>query len=236
MSALIEQLMQQAQLWQASRQVRVIASTESSGYPSLDQMLTGGGWPRGALTECLLSRAGSGELPLLLPLMARLSQQGHPLLWINPPHMPYMPALQREGVEAEQVMVVHAQMPADFLWAYEQGLRSGACGLVLGWPGPLRSADIRRLQLAAESSGSLAFLLRDAACRKASSPAALRLQLDPSDSGLKLDILKRRGGWSPEHPVMLTPKPLAHWYPHAHAGDEQTAGDLANAVVQGPWL
>lgn len=46
----------------------------ASGYPQLDRHLPGGGWPPHALTEILLAQTGAGELKLLMPALARLSQ------------------------------------------------------------------------------------------------------------------------------------------------------------------
>lgn len=47
-----------------------------SGWPELDAALPAGGWPEAALTELLLPADGVGELELLWPLLARLSQDG----------------------------------------------------------------------------------------------------------------------------------------------------------------
>ncbi len=232
MSVLLDQLMQNALIWQASRQVHVIASTEPTGYAVLDRALTGNGWPRGALTELLLSRPGSGELALLLPLMRQLSGQDRTILLIDPPHIPYAPALQREGVATRQLMIARTGKATDFLWTYEQALRSGACDLVMGWPGPLRPANIRRLQLAAESGACIAVLLRSAALRDVSSPAALRLSLAPASRGLRVEIIKRRGGWASGTAIPLSPRPLAQWFPAASLPENT---EQANTVVNGPW-
>ena len=45
-------------------------------------------------------------------------------------------------------------------WAMDQALRSEACSAVLGWANPRDPQSLRRLQLAAESSCSLAVLYR----------------------------------------------------------------------------
>jgi len=233
MSALLDQLMQSARVWQASRQVSVSAPTEPTGYSALDQVLTGNGWPRGALTELLLPQAGSGELALLLPLMQQLSRRDRTILLIDPPHMPYLPALQRDGVTTRQIMIARTGSMADFLWTYEQALRSGACDLVTGWPGRLRPANIRRLQLAAESSASIAILLRDASLRDASSPAALRLLLAPAPRKLYVEVIKRRGGWVPGAAIPLTPPHLSRWLPAATPSSG--AKKQVDTVINGPW-
>lgn len=233
MTALLDQLMREARVWQASRRLDVIVATESSGYPALDQALTGKGWPRGALSELLHPQPGSGELALLLPLIRRLSQQAIPLLWIDPPHTPYIPALQREGVCTQQIMLVHTRSDADFLWAFEQGLRSGVCGLVIGWSDRLKPASLRRLQLAAESSDGIAIILRGTSFRDANSPAALRLLLTPAARSLQIEVIKRRGGWATGSPIRLMPEQLCHWHPLPPAGEEPI--NQNSAVISGPW-
>src|SRR5258708_38997290 len=67
------------------------------GFPGLDAELPGGGWPAGALTEILPAHEGIGELRLLGPALAGLSQLGLRLAWIAPPHLPYAPALAAAG-------------------------------------------------------------------------------------------------------------------------------------------
>jgi hypothetical protein len=55
-------------------------------------------------------------------------------------------------------------------------------------------SSLRRLKLAAEEGGSLGVLFRHPRCRDESSPAALRLLLEPRGHCLDVEILKSRGG------------------------------------------
>ena len=80
------------------------------------------------------------------------------------------------------------------LWAFEQTLRCGACDIVLAW---LRSAlprQIRRLHLAAERGATLAVLFRPREAARSSSPAALRIAVEPAAQGVRITLLKSRGG------------------------------------------
>jgi len=70
MSELLNTLMQDARVWQGHRHTQTTQPAESTGYQVLDNQLGGLGWPRGALSECLLDNPGIGELQLLLPLDA----------------------------------------------------------------------------------------------------------------------------------------------------------------------
>jgi len=71
-----------------------------------------------------------------------------------------------------------------------------AVGAVLSWPSQITDKNVRRLQLAAETGASLGILYRPAAAAREPSPAALRLQLEPTADGLAVAILKCRGGRS----------------------------------------
>lgn len=173
--------------------------TEATGHEGLDALLPGGGWPCGALTEILLPAPGHGELQLVLPWLARLTQAGGRAALVRPPLLPYAPALASHGVVLSRLLVVGAGCGTTTAaqgthWALEQMLRSGGFSAVLGWPGPLDNRDLRRLQLAAEYGQACGFLYRDAACAQQHSPAALRLRLDGDPAHFRVEILKCRGG------------------------------------------
>lgn len=176
----------------------------ASGYPKLDAYLPGGGWPRNALTEILLDHYGTGELQLLMPALARLSQQQAAetdadsdagwIAWVDPPLEPYPPALQQWGVNLSRVLIVRPNKSQEALWAAEQALSSGNCAAVLLWSCALDDAATRRLQLAAEKGRSWAIAFRSASDTIRPSAAALRLRVDAGRRGTDLGILKSRGG------------------------------------------
>lgn len=224
MKELLDTLLQDARVWQAGQQVRPREPEESTGYEALDHCLRGIGWPRGALTECLLDNAGIGELQLLLPLVRRQLAADRMVFWINPPHLPYAPALERENLDLSRLVVVQTEKSADTLWTLENCLRSSITGLVMAWPGPLKTRDIRRLQLAAEAGGGLCVLFRHTRAGDESSPAALRLLLSPAtDRQLGVRILKRRGRWQGSDCILSLPGRLTEL---ARPGDR---------VIRGPW-
>jgi len=170
-----------------------------TGFADLDGRLPGGGWPVGALTEVLPATPGIGEIGLLLPALALLSRQGRWLAWIDPPHIPYAPALAAAGVDLSRLVTVRPAGPADALWAAEQALRSGAPGAVLMWLDPLADRALRRLQLAAERGRAWGVLFRPPRAEAVPSPAALRLAVLPAvETGLEVRVFKcRRGGAVP---------------------------------------
>ncbi|MET0755583.1 MAG: translesion DNA synthesis-associated protein ImuA [Pseudoxanthomonas sp.] len=171
----LETLLAAQTLWRAGRSAILAAEGESTGHSPLDALLPQGGWPRRALTELLLPADGVGELELLFPTLARMTQAGGTVVVVAPPYIPYAPAWQAAGVDLAHLEIVEAQ-PRDALWAFEQCLRSGACAAVLGWPQKADTQSLRRLQVAADSGDCLGFAFRDRRHLANPSPAALRLE------------------------------------------------------------
>jgi protein ImuA len=199
----LDTLLQRADIWRGGENSRRNTQQSiSTGDHPLDAQLPGGGWPLGALTELLFEHQGIGEFQLLIPAMAHLSREGRWLVWVAPPHLPYAPALAGAGMDLSRLLLVRPRLSKEALWAMEQALRSGVCGAVLGWPEEADTRTLRRLQLAAEAGGTMGVLFRPLREKKQPSPAALRLQLTPSATGLRIQILKRRGGWTTQ-PVFL---------------------------------
>lgn len=202
----LEELLSHPRIWRGHERSVTPGSVISTGHERLDRVL-GGGWPLGSLCELLTDQPGLGEFRLLLPALGRLSRRSAPegpsqLVLVNPPYIPYAPALQDAGVEISRVLVTRCKAAQDVFWTLEQALRSGGCAAVLGWCEAADDQSLRRLQLAAEASGSWAVLLRPQSFRRQRSPAGLRLDITvAADAGLAVAILKQRGG-KPEQLVL----------------------------------
>lgn len=195
--ASLHALLDDPRLWRAGR-VELRWPVLSSGNPALDAWLPGGGWPAARLTEIAVERWGSGELALLLPLLARLAagaeeRAGRWLAFVNPPFLPYPPALAAAGVDPAQVLLVRPGNDAETLWAAEQALRSGSCALVLAWAGQAAGPCLRRLQLATEAGCTPLLLFRPPAALATPSPASLRLRVAAGGRGASLHLHKHQG-------------------------------------------
>lgn len=191
----LEELLQRRpDLWRGREIATTSPAGVASGFPELDGRLPWRGWPPTGLVEILSARAGDGSLALVMPALAALSREGPWVLLINPPYLPYAPALAWQGVELARLLLLPVAQPSEAAWAAEQGLRSGACRAVLIWGGTWQTASLRRLQLAAETGRALAWLFRSPSAAAETSPAPLRLQLRAHRSGLRVQILKQRGG------------------------------------------
>ncbi|HSM10668.1 MAG TPA: translesion DNA synthesis-associated protein ImuA [Lysobacter sp.] len=173
-------------------------SRQPTGFDWLDEALPSAGWPEAALTELLLPVDGVGELRLLWPTLARLSQQDGMIALVAPPYLPFAPAWDSAGVRLGKLQVVRTA-PRDALWATEQCLRSAACSAVLCWPQQADDRSLRRLQVAAETGQCLGFALRPAKAAENPSPAALRIAIDADPAQLR--VLKCRGGNAPPRPL-----------------------------------
>jgi protein ImuA len=180
-------------LWRGRDNGTLRAGIET-GFVALNVALPGGGWPIGALTEILSEESGIGELCLLMPALARLGCEDRQQAWIAPPFTPYAPALIAAGVNLSSTLFIQPERATDTLWAAEKTLRSGVCNAVLTWPKTSEFRALRRLQLAAEHGNCWGVVFRAAQFANHPSPAALRLRLHALDDGLRIDVLKARGG------------------------------------------
>ena len=191
------------QLWQARHLPNEPAcSGHATGFAALDDALHDGGWPVAGLMELLCATHGIGELRLLMPALARLSQaEARWIVWVAPPFLPYAPALIEAGVRLGKVLLTRPQNRRDALWAAERALKSGAACAVLAWLAEpsLNVSALRRLQLAAQEGRAWGTLLRPAAAAAKPSMAELRILVEMERSQtcdrLAFSVLKRRGGW-----------------------------------------
>lgn len=193
--ALESLLKTQADVWRGSDRYND-ADAVSTGFPTLDAALPSKGWANGVLTELMAGNQGIGEFSLLLPAIKQLTNQAEWVALIQPPFIPYAPALANAGIRLEQLLVVNPPDDKATLWASEQCLRSGVFSAVISWTTRTTPQKQRRLQIAAETSSSIAIMYRPNAVHSEHSPAALRITLsqNPSASQLMLNIIKVRNG------------------------------------------
>lgn len=187
----------------------------SLGVPMIDAALPGGGLALGALHEV----AGAGadvEHGAAAALFAAgvLARTRGPVLWVSARQDLFGPGLAAGGLDADRVL--HVEAGRAVLDAMEEGLRLGCPGGVVGEvEGRFGLTPSRRLQLAAEASGVVAFAIRrsrvhDDPALAAPSAAVTRWRIAclpsvpplpqaPSVPGLgrarwRLDLLRARGG------------------------------------------
>ena len=231
---ILADLLQRQSVWRGGAPIATGARATPTGYAALDIEFPGGGWPAGGLVELLCRGEGMGEMQLVLPALAALTAAGHRVAWLAPPHLPYAPALRAAGVRLERLTVVRAPGRRDTLWAAEQALRANAFQALLTWLPQASYAELRRLAVTAQGGSGFVLVFRplEAACE--SSPAVLRLSLEPSfESGVRplaVRILKRRG--SPmNRPLHIPIKRPVHALGRAPFPAAQAASAVARACV-----
>ena len=219
---IITRLLARHDTWRGQNS-KTIQRNLSSGNDQIDLLLKGG-WPAASVTELLVQRQGIGELSLLLPTIQQYCQNNYLSVWLDPPYQPYAPALAAAGISLQKTLIVQSKNHREWLWIAEQCIRNNA--LLLAWSEKTAPSytDIRKLQLAAADSGNPAFLFAMGNQLSASSPAALRLEIDAAgEKNLRLCVRKLRGVAPGEHILIprgselgpqssLTKLPVNHSY------------------------
>ncbi|MEM1025074.1 MAG: hypothetical protein AAGD10_07990 [Myxococcota bacterium] len=164
----------------------------SSGWPELDQRL--GGWPRGGIT-LLTGPAGSGRLSLAAGLLAQRTQQGEVVAFVDGSASAHPPALWQRGVILERTLMIRRE-DERVVYGFEQIVASGIFSAVVGfgldpWLTPPRW---RRLQSATEGAGVGTVLVTSPETAASISGAALRLDLEPSQTEVRVAVRKDRSG------------------------------------------
>src|ERR1700753_3707784 len=137
------------------------ASSLPFGINEIDRWLPGGGLALGAVHE-ICEQGTDGARASLSALFAAgiLARLPGPVLWCLHSRDLFAPALARVGLHPDRVIYCETWKDAEVLPAMEEGLRHGGLAGVVGELVKLPLTPSRRLQLAAETSGVLAFVLR----------------------------------------------------------------------------
>jgi protein ImuA len=174
----------------------------SSGCLPLDRLLAAGGLRRGTLSEWLCGGAAAGAVSLAMRVAREACRDGGVLIVVDRHRDFYPPAAVRQGIDLQQMIVVHAIGAADNAWALDQSLRCPGVTAVLAWPEKLDGHTFRRLQLAVEEGGGMGMLLRPDTVWHEPSWADVRLLVEPLPTAspqshrrrLRIHLLRCRGG------------------------------------------
>lgn len=214
-SSAIKQILQTNAVWQASQKSSPRRAL-STGYSELDQQLHCAGWPQAALSELLLSQPGIGELRLLTPLLRQLNKQIGYIAWINPPYLPYPPALLKQQLLLQKMLIIDAKNSQDSIWAAQQAMASQSCSAVLLWlPDKTLDKEIRKLSLAAKTGNCWGIIFRSRVLQQQASAATLRMVMQVNQQRQQLSIIKQPGGWSGQQVCLNLFPERQHWGPQA---------------------
>ncbi len=191
--------------WRVTREDRPI----STGYPQLDAFLPHHGWCWGTLVEWIAFGEGGGTKTIALATLAPLLRDGGVLVVVDPTRRFYPPAVLGFGIPLDSVVVVHPPNEAEAFWAMGQILAGGE-GIVVWADLPrCKPAVYRRLQLAAEQSGTLGFFFPSAEVRREPVWADIRLAVRPlpgrngeEERKFRVELLRARGICVPDKRVI----------------------------------
>jgi protein ImuA len=130
------------------------------GLAGIDRALPGGGLARGCLHELYGEPCQAAALGFAVALLGRLLADGGHAVWIGPRDELFGPGLAEMGLAPERLLVVRARARDARLWALEEALHSSGLVAALAEVDRLSLIQSRRLQLAAETKGVSALLLR----------------------------------------------------------------------------
>jgi protein ImuA len=167
------------------------------GIEQIDALLPGGGLARGAVHE-ITEQGSDGARASLSALFVAgiLARLPGPVIWCLHSRDLFAPALARVGLHPDRVIYCETWKDAEVLPAMEEGLRHGGLAGVVGELVRLPLMPSRRLQLAAEASGVLAFALRRSGSQQDQANACYsRWRLAPSPSGPMIDLNMGRPCW-----------------------------------------
>lgn len=188
----LENVLQSPHVWRMGDLQRATRPAHRTGFAELDALLPDGGWPAQGLIDVHCDDIGIGEMSLLLKAQRAVGID-RSIAWLNPPALPYAPALLEQGIDPSRVLVVQPDNPQDILWAAEQILRSGTVGVLFFWlRQPAEYSQLRRLHLAAEAGQVPGFLFRSTAFMQQPSPAPLRVSLAAHCGRVQCSVFKAR--------------------------------------------
>lgn len=134
------------------------------GLEAVDARLTGGGLPVAALHEAAPATPALGDEAaatlFIAALAARLAAGGGMVLWALSRRDLFAPGLAAAGLAPDRLIHAECRRDEEVLAVMEDALRHGGLAAVVGETGWLGLAPARRLQLAAEESGTTALMLR----------------------------------------------------------------------------
>jgi protein ImuA len=156
-AAIIELRQQIERLEGGSRRDR---SVLPFGVAAIDQALPGGGLALGVLHE--VAGGGNGAVDGAAALFAAgiASRTVGRVLWCLTRQDLFAPAITQAGLPPGRIIYVEGGDEAAVLACFEEGLRHGGLGAVIGEVAKLSMTSSRRLHLAAESSGVVGIAIR----------------------------------------------------------------------------
>lgn len=220
------------------------------GIDEVDARIAGGGLTMRALHE--VAAAGpdvaddAAATLFLAGVAARMSRMDHrgQILWALARRDLFAPGLALVGLSPDRLFYAECRSDEEVLAVMEEGLRHGGLAAVVGEIGRCAMAAARRLQLAAEESGTMALMLRrwkKVGCDPLGepSPAVTRWRIASAPSvplpvdGIgrpcwRTELVRQRGG-APATWILEAPDAEARFALFSQSGDRSDAAQRRTA-------
>ncbi|MCP4598207.1 SulA-like leucine-rich domain-containing protein [Neptuniibacter sp.] len=113
----------------------------------------------GTVTEIVV-QGDDFNMPMLMPLLAQLSQDNRWFVWIAPPVLLPKQLLMEAGVDLNKVILLNPNSKHSTFALAKQALSTGTSHAVISWPGYLSDDELNDLESAAKQGQSHGIVIR----------------------------------------------------------------------------
>jgi len=114
----------------------------------------------GSVTEIVVQNNNFSNIPMLMPLLAQLSQDDRWFVWIAPPVLLPKQLLADAGIDLNKVILLNPDNKHSTFALAKQALSTGTSHSVISWPGYLSEEELNELESAAKQGQSHGIVIR----------------------------------------------------------------------------
>lgn len=114
----------------------------------------------GSVTEIVVQDDNFSNIPMLMPLLAQLSQDDRWFVWIAPPVLLPKQLLLDAGIDLNKVILLNPDNKHSTYALAKQALSTGTSHSVISWPGYLSEGELNELEGAAKEGQSHGIIIR----------------------------------------------------------------------------
>ena len=114
----------------------------------------------GSVTEIVMQNDDFNSMPMLMPLLAQLSQDNRWFVWIAPPVSLPKETLLAAGIDLQKVILLNPDDKHSICELAQQALSTGTSHAVISWPGCLSEDELSALENAAKQGQSHGIVIR----------------------------------------------------------------------------
>lgn len=114
----------------------------------------------GTMTEIVVQDENFSNIPMLMPLLAQLSQDDRWFVWIAPPVLLPKELLIEAGIDLNKVILLNPDSKHSTFELAKQALSTGTSHAVISWPGYLHDEEYNDLENAAKKGQSHGIIIR----------------------------------------------------------------------------